>query len=75
MLNAKETQEILEVYFEECLRFWAGSMKVRDMRKAHELALQDVRCIKHDPFSPYGDLLDVETHKQFIQSYENILEI
>ena len=65
MLNERETQIILEQFFEDCKRHWkcAGY----DERKAFEFAISDVEFIERDPFSPFGNELDQETKEKFIK--------
>lgn len=72
MLNEKETQIILEQFFEDCKRHWeyAGY----DERKAFEFALSDVEFLERDPFSPFGNKLDQETKEKFVKYRRQDLE-
>lgn len=68
MLNAHDTQLVMENFFRDCLNFWRRS--TNDEREAFEKALNDMRRITTDPFSPCGDSLDVETKEKFIKYRE-----
>lgn len=68
MLSKKETELTLEHFFNDCLNFW--KRQGHDERKAFECALEDVRNIQTDPFSPCGDKLDEETQLKFIHYRE-----
>lgn len=68
MLNEQETQLVMENFFRDCLNFWRRS--VNDEREAFEKALNDIRRITTDPFSPCGDGLDGETKRKFINYRE-----
>ena len=56
-MNYFETIEQLSYFFADCAKFWNG-----DAYKA----LDDVRNIDHDPFSPNGKRLDEEAKSDFI---------
>ena len=73
MLNAHETQLVMENFFKNCLNFWRRS--TNDEREAFKNALNDTRRIMTDPFSPCGDRLDVETKNKFIKYREMDLGI
>ena len=68
MINAKETEKILGIFFAECFEFWRFNGS--DDRQAFENALQDIKGINHDPNSPHGDLLDKEAKEKFIHYRE-----
>lgn len=68
MLGKKETELILVRYFRDCLRFWRSTTP--DEREAFQNAIDDIRCVKRDPFTPMGKELDIETKKQFIKYRE-----
>ena len=68
MLNERETQLVLERFFNDCLKFW--TREGCDERNAFEKALDDVRVIKTDPFSPLGHVIDLETKEKFIHYRE-----
>jgi hypothetical protein len=66
MLSKEKTMEILNQFSQECYNFW---MKQGASHKyAFELMLKNIECIKHDPYKPCGELLDVEAKKEFIKS-------
>jgi hypothetical protein len=73
MLNEQETQLVMENFFRDCLNFWRRS--TNDEREAFEKALNDIRRITTDPFSPCGDGLDGETKNKFIKYREMDLGI
>lgn len=68
MLNEHDTRLVMENFFRDCLNFWRRS--TNDEREAFENALNDIRRITTDPFSPCGDKLDVEAKNQFIKYRE-----
>ena len=68
MLNEKETILAMENIFKDCFNFWKRS--TNDEREAFKKALNDVRGMTTDPFSPCGDKLDVETKNKFIKYRE-----
>ncbi len=68
MLNAHETQLVMEHFFNDCLNFWRRN--TNDKRAAFEKALNDVRGITTDPFSPCGKKLNVATKENFIKYRE-----
>jgi hypothetical protein len=66
MLNHEETYKILGEFFNDCVRFWILK-GVKDYKEAFALAIKDVKNIKHNPYSPHGELLDVEAKELFIK--------
>lgn len=68
MLNAQETQLVMEKFFRDCQNFWRRT--INDEREVFEKALDDTRRITTDPFSLCGKKLDVETKEQFIKYRE-----
>lgn len=64
MLGAKETEAILEKFFNECLRYW--KMQNLEARDAFEHALKDVERVKRNPYVPSGDELDTVAKIKFI---------
>ena len=69
MLNANETQAVLERFFNDCFSFWLRHHGF-DERKAFEFAVDDVKDLKCDPFVPCGKELDVEAKEKFIKYRE-----
>jgi hypothetical protein len=67
MLNAHETQLILEQHFKDCKNYWLRSGYCKDEREAFVNAIDDIKALKRNPFVPCGDLLDVETKEKFIK--------
>lgn len=69
MLSKEKTMEILNQFSQECYNFW---MKQGAGHKfAFEVMLKNIECIKHDPYEPCGELLDVEAKKEFIENERN----
>ena len=64
MIDAKETEIILNQFFTECVAFWKRNGKTE--RESFENALHDIEDIKHNPYTPHGDLLDVDAREKFI---------
>ncbi len=73
MLNAHETQLVIERFFKDCLNFWRRN--TNDERVAFEKALSDTKRITTDPFSPCGKKLDIKTKNAFIHYREMDLGI
>lgn len=73
MLNAHDTQLVMEHFFRDCQNFWKRT--VNDELEVFERALNDTRRITTDPFSPRGKKLDVETKEKFIRYREMDLGI
>jgi hypothetical protein len=68
MLSKHETELIMEKFFNDCLSFW--KREGHDSRDAFAKALNDVRSLERDPFSPCGDKLDEEAKLNFIRYRE-----
>lgn len=73
MLNEHDTQLVIEHFFRDCQNFWRRT--TNDEREVFEKALNDVRSITTDPFSPRGKKLNVETKEKFIRYREMDLGI
>lgn len=69
MLNAKQTQLILEKHLKACYDFWIRS-GCKDERDAFANAVDDIRNLKRDPFSPCGEEIDIETRDAFVKYRE-----
>lgn len=59
-MNYNETLETLTDFYRDCVRFWMREGKSIDN------ALRDVENITTNPYSPNGELLDVEAKNDFI---------
>ena len=68
MIDAKETEIILNQFFGECVVFWRHNGKTD--RESFENALNDIKSINCNPYEPHGDLLDIETKQKFIEYIE-----
>jgi len=68
VLTAKETQVVMEKFFNECFRFWKSTGL--DDRDAFIYATKDARNLKRDPYVPTGDEIDLVTKEQFIKYRE-----
>ena len=68
MLSKHETLVIMDDFFRDCLGFWRRN--VDDEREAFKKALNDVRDITTNPFSPHGDTLDAEAKEKYIKNRE-----
>lgn len=64
MIGKKETIDLLDRFFEDCLAFWLSQGK--DNQEAFELALNETSQITYDPFTPMGDLLDPDVQREYI---------
>lgn len=65
MLNAQKTREIVNSFYEECVRFWLRNNK--DVKEARTLAIRDCENLKHDPNVPIGEELDLEAKNEFLK--------
>ena len=72
MINKDDTIYLVNRFFEKCFEFWVNEGK--DDREAFELALNEASEIDRNPFSPMGDLLDVDAHKEYIAKMRKELE-
>ena len=73
MLNEKETDQILEGFFFECIKFW--NRNIDDTREAFKKAIRDIEGLTRDPNEPCGKLLDVVAQKKFVEQRKMYLEI
>lgn len=71
-LSIEETLKTLDAFYEDCLTFWKQEIENKKKngitleKSAKEYALNDVKNIKHDPFSPKGKLLDSDSKEQWL---------
>ena len=68
MLTEKETEIVLEKFFNECLRYW--TMQGFNAREAFENALDDVRNVKSNPYVPTKSPIDLGVKAKFIHYRE-----
>lgn len=73
MLNEKETELIIEGFFRECLAFW--NRTIADTREAFKRAIRDIEELTHDPYEPYGKLIDISTRDRFTEYRKQDLNI
>lgn len=73
MLNEKETDQILEEFFFECIKFW--NRNISSAREAFKNAIKDIEGLTRDPNEPCGKLLDVVAQKKFVEQRKMYLEI
>lgn len=67
MLSKQETQLVLEQFFGDCNNYWLRSGYCKDEREAFENALDDIKTLRRDPFSPCGEELNQEAKAEFIK--------
>ena len=65
MLNAERTKEIINSFYEDCVKFWIR--EGRETTEARRLAIRDCEELKHDPFSPCGEELDLKAKDEFLE--------
>ena len=70
MIGEKETINLLDAFFEDCLKFWVKEGK--DYEVAFELAVNEVSQATHNPFSPAGDFLDEDTKQKYISKINRV---
>ena len=68
MLDKRETEIVLERFFNDCLKFW--TRQGYDEREAFEKSLADIKAIKNDPFYPRGRVINEEAKFDFIRYRE-----
>ena len=68
MLSKEKTREILNSFSKECYDFWIREGNTKE--EAYSNMISDIKSIKHDPYVPCGDLLDIETKEAFIDKLE-----
>lgn len=73
MLNEKETDQILEEFFYECVAFW--NRNINNTREAFKNAIRDIEGLTRDPNEPCGRLLNVAAQKKFIEQRKMYLDI
>jgi hypothetical protein len=66
MLPYKTSYDILNRFYEDCLRFWQREGGYKDY-SVKELALQDVSRAENDPYSPQGEPLDKQAKQDFLK--------
>jgi hypothetical protein len=72
MENKKDTLKILNKFFVDCFGFWLREDK--SIKEALALALGEVAEATHNPFDPYGKLLEPEGKQEFVERIEKELE-
>ena len=75
MLNAQETQLVMEKHFRACFNFWKKSGYCKDEREAFANAIDDVRNMKRNPLTMQGEELDIETRDKFVRYREKDLGV
>ena len=73
MLNERETQLIIERFFQECIVFW--NRNKTNSREAFKMAIRNIECLTHDPYEPCGKLIDIATRDKFIRYRKEDLNI
>lgn len=71
MKNYQETMEILEGFYTDCERYWRKQNP--KLSKIH--ALQDLRNIKYNPYSPAPEPIDLQAKADFIDKIVAELEL
>lgn len=75
MLNVKETKSLLKEFAWTCYEFWANELDTDNDADVWKMAIKDLEAVNNDPFSPQGDLLDVETKAEFMKELKKNLGI
>lgn len=68
MLTEKETEVVLEKFFNECFRYW--KMQGCDDRVSFESALDDVKRVKSNPYVPTREPIDLGVKAKFVHYRE-----
>lgn len=64
MLNYDKTIDVLQAFYEDCRAFWVR--ECANTREAHKRAVEDVERLSTNPFSPNGELLNIEAKAEFV---------
>ena len=75
MIEAQETKKLLKEFAWECYEFHANDLGTNDDTLVWPKVLMDLEGVIHDPFSPQGDLLDVEAKTEFVRELKMDLGI
>ena len=67
MLNANKTKKLLREFTWQCYEFWANELDTDNDKEVWQRVIADVEECKHDPFSPQGELLDMDAKAEFIK--------
>ena len=67
MLNASITKKLLKEFTWQNYEFWANELDTDDDKEVWLKAIKDLEECNHDPFSPQGELLDLEAKAEFIK--------
>lgn len=67
MLNSVQTKSLLKDFLWSCYEFWGNELETDDDAKVWPKVVIDLECVTHDPFSPQGELLDLEAKAEFIK--------
>ena len=73
MLNERETELIIEGFFNECLAFW--NRTITDTREAFKKAIRDIEELTRGPYEPCGKLMDISTRDRFVKYRKQDLNI
>lgn len=57
MLTSQITKNLVTSFYYDCYNFWDKQGK--DVQEAKKLALVDCKRLKHDPYVPCGEELDL----------------
>ena len=71
MENKTNTIRLLTKMYADCFGFWMH--EGLDIVEALQRALSEISEMRHNPFEPHGDLLDVEGKQAFIERIEKEL--
>ena len=67
MLDAKETKRLLKEMAWSCYEFWVNELETYNDKEVWPNVIKDLEVTNHDPFSPQGELLDVEAKAEFMK--------
>lgn len=65
-MNYDKTIETLKTAYADCLKFWERE----NVENPKQEALNDIKRMATDPFSPHGEPLDQKAKSDFIKSAE-----
>lgn len=72
MESKENTLKILNKFFVDCFGFWLRENK--SIKEALTLAFNETAEATHNPFEPYGNVLNAEGKQEFVERIERELK-
>lgn len=79
MLTKKETEYVIDDFYEKCTRFWKNEQKIGNEfaleHNPNELAVRDIDSLERDPNEPQGKLFNEEVKEGWLAQKNKELEV